>query len=121
MLSKGNKEILLGVLRFGKENRLTNAAIRDLIGFSPATVRINVKKLREAHFPIVSNSKTAGYWLSSDTEEIQHTILELQHRREEMNKTIDALERTLYTIENHRLDFEDSTCKIINEIREAKS
>lgn len=50
---------------------LTRDALRALTGRSDREVRAAVQELRCAAHPVVSDSGQAGYWLSTDPEEIR--------------------------------------------------
>lgn len=68
-------------------------ALSHKLNVKDRTLREAITQLRAQGVPICSNSEASGYWLATNTSEIQHTISEYRSRAIKMLKIAKALER----------------------------
>lgn len=78
-------------------NRLSNKPIsknelHSMTGYSDREIRAAVQTLRNNGYPVMSSSKTKGYWIARNEDEIHLLIAELKSRASEMMNTARSLE-----------------------------
>lgn len=78
-------------LKVGRENAVTRQFLRSVTGMSDRDVRQDIEIMRQKGIPIMSSSRTAGYWLAESIDEVESLQKELLHRADELYKTAEAL------------------------------
>lgn len=78
-------------------NRLSDEPIsknelHSMTGYSDREIRAAVQTLRNNGYPVMSSSKTNGYWIARNEDEIYMLIAELKSRASEMMNTARSLE-----------------------------
>lgn len=78
-------------------NRLSNKPITkkqlySMTGYSDREIRAAVQTLRNKGYPVMSSSKTNGYWIARNEDEIYMLIAELKSRASEIMNTARSLE-----------------------------
>ena len=78
-------------------NRLSDEPIsknelHSMTGYSDREIRAAVQTLRNNGYPVMSSSKTNGYWIARNEDEIYMLIAELKSRASEMMNTTRSLE-----------------------------
>lgn len=86
---------LLGYLNKGKENAISKKELIDLTGYNDRDIRLAVAKLRQ-EYPILSNTKTGGYYLPDDgikgLKECDEFVMEQTSREKEIRKSMTAVQ-----------------------------
>lgn len=72
---------------------VSRSYLSNQLQLSDRTVRQLISELRNQGIPICSNSRTGGYWIAKDKDEIQQTINEYRHRAFNMLITARKIER----------------------------
>ena len=78
-------------------NRLSHKPIskkelHSMTGYNDREIRAAVQTLRNKGYPVMSSSKTNGYWIARNEYEINMLIAELKSRASEMMNTVRSLE-----------------------------
>lgn len=71
---------ILQYIPHGKENAITSKELGKLLGIHERYARAEMKRLQRKGVRIVSSSKTKGYWLTEDWEEIGEFLREHDSR-----------------------------------------
>lgn len=70
----------------------TKKQLYSMTGYSDREIRAAVQTLRNNGYPVMSSSKTNGYWIARNEDEIYMLIAELKSRANEMMNTARSLE-----------------------------
>lgn len=71
---------------------ITKKELHSMTGYSDREIRAAVQTLRNNGYPVMSSSKTKGYWIARNECEINMLIAELKSRASEMMNTARSLE-----------------------------
>lgn len=71
---------------------ITKKELHSMTGYSDREIRAAVQTLRNNGYPVMSSSKTNGYWIARNEDEIYMLIAELKSRASEMMNTARSLE-----------------------------
>jgi len=84
---------LLKLIPKGRENAITRQQLCNLTGWGDRKVRGEIKKLVRDGYPILSLSESPGYWYSSDIDEIERFLREVDSRNRSEYLTTARLRR----------------------------
>ena len=88
---------LLDIIPYGKENKITSAEISRRSGLKGVEIRKYVNTLRSNGCPVCSDSK--GYYLATETSDIDSTISNLNSRISHMIVAREGLRNAKKNIE----------------------
>lgn len=70
----------------------TKKQLYSMTGYSDREIRAAVQTLRNNGYPVMSSSRTNGYWIARSDDEVYMLVNELRSRASEMLKTARSLE-----------------------------
>lgn len=71
---------------------ITKKQLYSMTGYSDREIRAAIQTLRNNGYPVMSSSRTNGYWIARNEDEIYMLVNELRSRASEMLKTARSLE-----------------------------
>ena len=80
---------LLDFIPEGREHRITSRELERITDLKGSEIRREVNRLRTAGEPIASDAN--GYYIATTPEELIATIINLQSRRNAMERAIEGL------------------------------
>lgn len=89
-------ERILSLIPKGKVNAISRSDLVALTGISDRTIREIIKKLIKDGNIILSSSKSKGYWISNNDDEIKDFLKESDNRRRTEYFNTDPIRRLYY-------------------------
>ena len=89
--------VILDILQYiphGKENAISRNELSSLLKMPDRQVRKLIEQKRQKGIPILSSSRSGGYWLSEDVSEIRAFLKEAENRiKTEKRNTVQIKRR----------------------------
>ncbi len=71
---------------------ITKKQLYSMTGYSDREIRAAIQTLRNNGYPVMSSSRTNGYWIARNEDEIYMLVNELKSRANEIMNTARSLE-----------------------------
>lgn len=101
---------LLDFLPEGQDSRITSKDLESITNLTGPSIRAEVNRLRTVGTPIASDAN--GYYIATTQEELTATIMNLQSRRNAMERAIEGLMEAKF---NLAFGLSDTTRGIVND------
>lgn len=93
------ESLLLHIIPVSKENAVKRETLSKSLEITDRTLRRMIHDLRTKGFLIISNTKTGGYYLATEQEDIASFVAQQKHRIGAIQKSITAISKQNLTQE----------------------